>query len=53
MNVRILAKPNYKLPIEILNREKKNFIINNNDREVEVNGYEDIETNFYVKKRKI
>jgi poly(A) polymerase len=54
MNVRIQAKPNYKLPMEILNRDKKKLIINNNDhREVEVNGYEDIETNFYVKKRKI
>lgn len=53
MNVRIKAKPNYKLPMEILNREKKILIVNNNDhREVEVNGYEDIETNFYMKKRK-
>jgi hypothetical protein len=40
--------------MEILNRDKKKLIINNNDhREVEVNGYEDIETNFYVKKRKM
>jgi hypothetical protein len=52
MNVRILDKPNYKLPIEVLNRDKRNIVIMN-DTDKELNGYDDIEINFYTKKRKI
>lgn len=53
MNVRILAKPNYKLPIEVLNSQKRNKITNNTqDKELEVCGYDEIESNFYNKKRK-
>lgn len=55
MNVRITAKPNFKLPVEVLNKERRSLVLSNSmeKREVEVNGYEDIESNFYTKKRKI
>jgi poly(A) polymerase len=52
MNVRILCKPNYQLPIEIIKRSK-NVIAVNAKHEVEITGYEDVEANFYTKKRKI
>jgi hypothetical protein len=46
MNLRILAKPNFKLPNEILNKEKKKS-------DVDVNSYDELEAAFYNKKRKL
>jgi poly(A) polymerase len=55
MNVRITAKPNYQLPVEVLNRERekrhKNLHLHKGNKER--NEYEDMETLFYTKKRKI
>jgi poly(A) polymerase len=51
MNVRVLAKQNFKLPSEILNKDKRYTKSKNN--EVEINGYEDLEASFYNKKQKV
>lgn len=49
MNMRILVKPNYKLPIEVLNSDKKKRLL----KEMESNKYEEIEAVFYPKKQKL
>lgn len=46
MNLRILAKPNFKLPNEILNKEKKKH-------DKDINDYEELESTFYNKKRRL
>lgn len=50
MNVRITTKPNFKLPNEILNRNKRVLATKEFDN---VKKYEDMEEKFYNKKQKI
>jgi poly(A) polymerase Pap1 len=54
MSVRILHKPNFKLPAEVLNKQRRSLIMTNIDnKECDLTGYEDIEATFYTKKRKL
>lgn len=50
MNVRITAKPNFKLPNEILNRNKRDLATKEAEN---IKTYEEMEQKFYNKKQKI
>ena len=50
MNVRITAKPNFKLPNEILNKNKRDLATKDFEK---IQKYEEMEQKFYHKKQKI